>query len=104
MKSLFTTVIVFIALLAAAAAATEGAAPTVESSCRAACNASRAEICEPAEQPVRDGRLTEEMAAKLCQCGVDVCSNVCACSTNYETPCLRPVSAECVRLGVNMPE
>ena len=103
-KKLFVTTIAIIGLLAAGAAATQGDSQDVEAGCRAACESSRAEMCEPAQEAVREGRLTEAAAAEICRCGVSVCANVCACESTGERPCRRTVSAECERLGAGMPE
>ena len=103
MKTLFVITIAIVGLLAVGVAATEGDTQAVESGCRTACEGARAEICEPAVQATRDGRMTEEKAGALCQCGVDVCTAVCTCEANRETPCLRRVSAECESLGAGMP-
>jgi hypothetical protein len=104
MRTLFVVTAVIVGLLAAVASATEGETQNVESGCRAACESSRAEMCEPADQAVREGRMTEEKAATICQCGVVVCTNVCTCESNGERPCRRQISAECENLGVTMPE
>jgi len=104
MKKLFVTTIAIIGLLAAGAAATQGDSQDIESGCRAACEASRAEMCEPAEEAVREGQMTEEEAVEICRCGVSVCANVCACESRGETPCRRTVGVECETLGVTMPE
>ena len=114
MKNLVTVIgIVFGAMLVVSqdAGAADTATPAgtatagdIWSGCLAACQANYDEICEPAEAAVREGRITEEKAAKLCQCGVDVCTAVCMCESNGETPCQRHVSAECESLGAGMPE
>ena len=104
MKTLFVVTAVVVGLLATAAFATQGEAQDVEAGCRAACEASRAEMCEPAMKKVRDGTMTQERADALCVCGVDVCVAVCSCESLGERPCHRQVSSQCESMGVTMPE
>jgi hypothetical protein len=104
MKTLSIVTTVVVGLLATVAFAAQGETQDVEAGCRAACEASRAEMCEPAQKAVREGRMTEERAAAICQCGIDVCTQVCSCESNGEVPCHRQVSAECENLGAGMPE
>ncbi|MBI5491112.1 MAG: hypothetical protein HY905_27520 [Deltaproteobacteria bacterium] len=104
MKTLSIVTAVVVGLLATAAFAVQGEAQDVAAGCRAACEADRAEMCEPAEKAVLEGRMTEERAAAICECGIEVCANVCVCESTGETPCRRQINAECENLGVTMPE
>ena len=104
MKTLSIVTVAVVGLLATAAFATQGETQDVEAGCRATCEGNRAQMCEAAGRAVEEGRMTEERAARVCQCGVDVCTNVCTCEMNNETPCRRQVGAECENLGVTMPE